>query len=112
MELAVVKLDLDVDHLEAGAEPLVHRGPHSFFDRGDPLVRDRASENLVGEDEALTSLERLDTDAADAVLAVPTRLLDVAPQRLCLAAKGGAVGDLERNLLDLDRELRLEPVQH
>src|SRR5918999_291275 len=105
---AVVKLDLDVNHPEAGSDPVLHRGPHAFFDRRDELIRDGASEDLVLEVEALASRKRLDADVADSILAMAAGLFHVSPQRIGFRSKCRAIGDLEWELFDLNVELPLQ----
>src|SRR5688572_6392135 len=66
--LAVEELDLDVDHRVSGTDAVLHRSTDALLDRGDPLVRDRATEDRIDELEAFTARDGLDAHAADPVL--------------------------------------------
>src|ERR1700678_4619999 len=84
MRLAVEQGNLDAGHRVAGHHPLVHLPADTLLHRGNELPGHPAPDDLVDELEGGRVGERLDLDVADAVLAMPAGLLDVAaePRRL------------------------------
>ena len=67
-----------------------------FFDRRNPVLRDRPAEDVVHELEARAARRRLHANAADAELPVPAGLLLVLALGVGLAANRLAIGHLGR----------------
>ena len=80
VRLAVEQGDPEPDHRVSGYHALLHLPPDALFHRGDELARHHPADDLVDELEAGRVFQRLHLDLADPVLAVPARLLDVAPE--------------------------------
>src|SRR3984893_526991 len=94
MIFAIVENGAEIDHWEAGQVAARGGFANSPFDGRNPVPWYRATENVVDELDALTSLNRLHLDAANAELAVSTGLLLVLAFGVGFAANGFAVGDL------------------
>ena len=99
--LAVIEGGAEIGHRETGE--IAARGgfADAAFDGGNPVVRNRAAENVVNELNALVAFGGLELDAAHTELAVPAGLFLVLAFGVCLAADGFTIGNLWR----LEREI-------
>src|SRR5260370_9385835 len=71
---AVVKDGAEIHDWKTCEEAARSSVANSFFDGGNPVLRNGAAEDIVDEFDALAALDRLHLDAADAKLAVTAGL--------------------------------------
>ena len=108
---AVDQLDADVNDRVPGEHPGLHRLLDSEVDRGDVLLRDLASDDLVDELVAVTGIHRVGVDDRMPVLAAAARLADeLALDLLDRLADRLAVRNLRASDVRVDVEFSLEPV--
>ena len=93
---AVVEAGAEIDDGKAGQKAALGGVANALFDRGNPVVRDRAAENIVDELDAFAARKRLHLDAADAELAVAAGLFFVLAFGVGFAANGFAIGNFRR----------------
>ncbi len=109
MVLPVVDRRLEVHHGESREEPFDARLLDPFLDRGDEVLRNGSSEDLVRELELRATRKGLEADPAVRELTVASGLLLVAAVGLERSVDGLAIRDLRRMERHFDAEFLLQP---
>ena len=103
MIFAVVEAHAEIHHRKSRQKAALGRIAHALFHRRNPVLGNRAAENIVHELDSRAARQRLHLDAAHAELPVAAGLLLVLAFGVGLAANRLAVGNLGR----LERQLHV-----
>ena len=102
MELAVDQLDLEVHHWVAGDGAARRRVLNALLDRGPPLLRDRAAEDLVNELESSAPRQPFEHAGSFGELAAAPCLFLVTSDNFGAAPESFEISDLGRMKLDFN----------